>query len=112
MERVLAEFRQTPGVESASLANSMPLYIDQSSTCPCEKVRTPTRSYRRSVKPRMSQVKRHLKSRRIVGWSRNNKWPRARLFGSIGMLPVLLHIPFRDRQVWPWTRKRRGEIGI
>src|SRR3954451_3356746 len=27
-------------------------------------------------------------------------------------LPATLEVPFRDRQVWPWTRKRRGEFGI
>ena len=25
---------------------------------------------------------------------------------------VTLEVPFRDRQVWPWTRKRRGEFII
>lgn len=32
IDRVLAEARQMPGVESASVSNSMPLHIDQSST--------------------------------------------------------------------------------
>ena len=32
MDRVISEARQMPGVESASVSNSMPLYIDQSST--------------------------------------------------------------------------------
>jgi predicted permease len=32
IDRVLAEARQMPGIESVSLSNSMPLYIDQSNT--------------------------------------------------------------------------------